>query len=283
MFSTALIARADPNVVPELGFVLSTDVRGYYLPNSHGKTQVHPTDGGFSKTITLAVFGTSMVTNILPTSYVATHSRGGDGKAVDELCIYNGGCYVASDPIMGPSFPPQATAGLGNPGTFIASSIVDQGWATRVVLISFGVGGSMFSHWANPDGLGKRIGIAYRLAAARGLSIDAWLAHLGENDNGITPTGAATTSLNAMIGLIRDVSAAPIFIPTASWLGAPDSNITIAERSVVSASNFVIQGFNSDSIDGTGRQDGTHFNDAGRALYVAGTIATFASYGAPFA
>lgn len=273
---------ADGNIVPELGFVGGTDVRGYYRPDGGGKTQVHPTDGGFSKTVTLAIFGTSQVCNVLPTSYSATHSRGGDGKAVDELNIYSGGVYVASDPVGGAAFPPIATTGLGNLCTFLASSIIDQSWSvTRVVVIAFGVGGSTFSNWADTTGLGKRIAIANRRATAVGLTISAWIPHIGENDN---LTVDCATPLAAVIANIRAVSAAPIFIPKASWLaGVTNATVTAAQTGAVNHGNAVWAGPDLDTLDNTKRQDTTHFNDAGRTSALPLWITKLGLFGAPFA
>jgi hypothetical protein len=275
-----VIGSTDPNTVIDLGTSGNTNVRGYYRPNGGGKTAVHPTAGSFSKTIALAMLGTSNVANVLPGSYSATHTRGGDGKAVDELCIYSGGMYEASSPVMGCSFPPQATSGTGNIGLLLASAIIDQGWATRVILINFGIGGSTFADWASTTGLGKNIGIANRLAIARGLTISAWWAHIGENDHA---TADCATPLASVITNVRAVSSAPIFIPKASWLtGSTDTTVQAAQDGAVNHGNGVWAGNNADSINNAGRQDTTHFNDAGATTYVSDAITALGLYGAPF-
>jgi hypothetical protein len=278
----APISIADPNAVFDTRISGNTDVTGYYKLSAHGKTQVHPTAGGFSKTIVLAMFGTSNLANALPAAYSPTHTRAGDGKAVDELCIYNGGVYEASSPVMGCSFPPQATSGLGNMGLLLGSAIIDAAWSvTRVVLINFAIGGSTFGSWADTTNLGKNIGIANRLAVSRGLPITAWWAHIGENDHA---TADCATPLASVITNIRAVSSAPIFIPKASWLvGVTDVTVTAAQDGAVNHGNGVWAGNNADAIDGTGRQDNTHFDDDGAATYVSAAITALGLYGAPFA
>lgn len=189
-------------------------------------------------------------------NYVNAYYNPTNAGAVDNLNIYDGGMYRASEPLLGCS-----NTG-GNLFTRMADKLVTGGYYDRVILIPVGLGGTSAQQW---DTLLYRRAISGgRRAAALGINVSAILWMQGESEY-LTTQSEYTSMLTSIMG---KVAASGV---TAPWVigkctdvgGIPKPAIQAAQLAIVN-NTTIFQGADTDALTGsTYRYDGTHLNAAG--------------------
>lgn len=222
----------------------------------------------------LVTFGDSLGANVVTSAYTPSNAN------VYNFCIYNGGLYNAVDPVLGCSGA-ASPLGPGNMFTRTANSVQGTGKFTNTILVPACVGGTTLAMWSTDQFL--RIKSTFARLTAAGITATGVLVQLGANDAGVLQA-PATTSLNAMIAIIKLYYAGPIFIATETWNGgAVNANVVAAQAAVVNHGSLIWAGPNTDSLNATNRQaDNTHWNDTGAAACAALWLTALQAYGAPF-
>ncbi len=168
--------------------------------------------------------------------------------------MYASRCYRAVGAMPG------AEGRLGSIWPSVGDQMIEAGIAKAVIFVNAAMGGTGIAQWDEGD-LGEYL--AVRLAAVP--TIDYVLWHQGEYDIAM-PAQEYARHLSAVIRTIRSATRARILIAQASRCGpgASESEILIAQRSVVDPSRGIYAGPNTDGIDEMGdRYDDCHFSEQG--------------------
>lgn len=223
------------------------------------------------KTIALLGAGQSQLGNSIDGTYSIVNS----GK-VDNLNIFDGGTYVAADPLTGCS-------GLtgGNLLTRVADKLITGGYCDRVIVAACAVGGTSINAWVSGGVLHEALLVALRRLAAVGLQPDALLWQLGETD-GANGMSQATfqANMNSLISQVQNQGFNPKwFVARSTWNnGVTSAPIRAAQAAVVN-NTTVFAGPDTDTLNATYRQaDNTHFTaasgaDAAATLWVNSLVA----------
>lgn len=256
---------SDPYILPELSG---------YAPgwqNYGGRTLISPLPIG-GNTAVFMLFGDSTCSNVVNSLYTPTQSLN------QNFNVYNGGLYTTAEPLLGCNIN---TANLSSGSYFsrVADSLISNSAFSRVVLVPFGVGGSLLADYAVGGGINGRIAAAYRRVQAAGLDAGHvyWFFQCGANDKSAgTSQVSATASITSVVATIRTVSSANIFIPTHSNFGLATSAAIQAAQAAVIDGVSIFSGGNIDSlaVSALNYWDNTHFNATGAAA--AATLATAA-------
>lgn len=236
-------------------FNLPGDAGLFGFRNASGKTVRDPRIVPGEATAVFLAGGQSNGANFASEQYVVAN-----GGKVDQISIYDGGCYAYSDVPLGSD---------GTGGSIwgrLADKLITEGKYKRVIFIPYAIGGTISGLWVPGGALHPRIIVAVRRAAALGLPITASLWQHGETDGQYATTQAAYQS--AMQAIRAAVVAEGV---TAPWLLAKSTlianvqsaTIRAAVTALVDGTNFKA-GPDTDTLTGTGnRYDGTHFTGAG--------------------
>lgn len=239
----------------------ATDPYAYANDGSHfeyrdltGRVQVDPRLVPGERTAVFIVAGQSNGSNYISGSgslYTPTSPR------VENLLFSNGGVYQALDPMLGND----NTGGswLGRLG----DKLIADGHFDRVIFIPVAVGGSSVVSWLPPSGKDAEYPVvAFRRAAALGLTVTAVLWQQGESDNA-NGMGQVTYAAN-LAAVIAGVRAegwnAPWLLAKSTWyVGSPSAAIQSAIDSLVNGTD-IFAGAYSDLLNDTYRAvDQTHF------------------------
>lgn len=178
---------------------------------------------------------------------------------------FNGKCYVAADPLLG------ATGTGGSVWTLFGSAVVKKGLYRNVVLAPIAVGATAIDDWKPGGRHHYRVIKVLKDLREHGFKVTHILWHQGEAD------ALGGTSMEnyrqALLGLIRSIRGeeadAPIYIAVATLCFHTRDmmirhRIRDAQRSVVNPKDGIVQGPDTDLIDGIDdRFDGCHFSDEG--------------------
>jgi len=270
--ATAGLTLASPRIVKALGgasapdpYILA-DLPGYPAgwQAYGGRSQVSALPIG-ANTAVIMLFGDSTPSNVVNSIYTPTQSLN------QTFNVYNGGVYTTVEPLLG------CNTNTPTSGSFfsrVADTLISGGTFTRVILVPFGVGGSLFADYAVGGSINGRIAAAYRRIQAAGLTAGHvyWYFQCGANDkNAGVSQASATASLNSIISTIRSVSSANIFIPTHSMFALGTSAAIQAAQAAVIDNVTIFTGGNIDTLTGAGNywDSGTHFNATGAAAGAA--------------
>jgi len=239
-----------------------------------------PTINPAQKTLALIVLGASNGASVGPSAYVPSNTT-----VIDNLNIYNGALYVASDPLLGQSM---STLGPGSVSLILADGLI--GIFNRVILVNAAIGGSTSImlgiggvHYERGCVAMRRLAAAGITAATTGVTIGL-LFMTGENDTG-TSAANYQAAIQQQVAHIQSCGfSGRIFIPTETFLGgAVNATIQTAQANLVALGNPWFAGGNLDSLGTGSRQaDQTHFTNAGQisaeGLILNAMIATGAPY-----
>lgn len=268
-------------------------------PNS--KTLSSQTIDTTKRNLVIVAAGQSLAGDNSSTAYTPTN-----GSKIDNLYLYDGGIYQASDPLLGPT---NDGTSLG-PGNFLlrlADDLITAGLFDRVIICPIGVGGTTIAGW--DTGLeSDRFGVAYRRLAAKGIVpgltnttiVILWIQGEQDNANGTTQL-AYSTGIGDVITAARNAGftqgLVPFFVPEESWnAGTVSTAVENAQIAIINHGSNIWAGPNSDAFNGNvcgsasnaacRQADNTHLTAAG-AYSNAGTggggwRAALHAYGPPF-
>lgn len=249
--------------------------------NTAGKTLSSQTLNNGIRNAVLVVAGQSNASNNEGTAYTPANPT-----KIDNLNIYDGAIYVASDPLLGTAND-NSSLGPGNVATRIADTLITNNKFDRVIIVSIAFSATAVADWAT--GLEyDRFRVAVSRMAAKGLTPTAVIWMQGENDNQLGTTSSAyQASLTTVINNARAAgmsSAVPWFIAKESYInGTTSAQVVSGQTSIVNSGNAVYAGPNLDAFTSASRQaDNTHFNATGSAQAASAWITSLAAYGAPF-
>ena len=127
------------------------------------------TDGGSLRPLVIVTLGQSNAAN---------HGQGlyAPKRRVDNFNLYDGKCYKAVEPLLGP------TGQGGNFATRLADMLIERRLADRVVLAPIAMGGTTVEQWAGEGLFNRRIAASIRRLYDAGLTPDFILWHQGEGN-----------------------------------------------------------------------------------------------------
>ena len=220
-----------------------------------GKTEVSPLTMPNENTAIILIIGQSTAANICNSAYTPLNAK------VHNLNIHNGAMYRAVDPLLGPD-------GLnGNWATELGDKLITAGTYDRVILVPIAISGSNADEWGSGV-CHHRVACAINRLFAFGMTPTFVLYQQGESEQ-IDGISKATykTGVNNTIATLRGLGVeAPIFVAKATKVnGVVSSTIQEEQAELVDNPNGIYAGADTDSLDGSYRFDGTHWNATGRA------------------
>lgn len=247
------------------------------------------------RNLVLILSGQSLCADIVPSAYVPANPT-----KIDQLNIYDGAIRVASDPILGTSWPRVAGVpvnGVGNAYLRLADLFITNGKFDRVILVPTCLGATAVADWAPGGFLQDTFAVTMRRLAANGIVAGTNVTIAGIWAQGETDTLRGTgqspyqTSLSGFITASRTAGFNGIwFVNIESRnVGVTSANVTNAQAAVVNHGSGIWAGANADALAGSvcsgqpcRQPDDTHWSDAGAASIAAATYTAMGLAGAPF-
>lgn len=266
-------ASFDPYLIPVgLGQIGHQDTKGRSIRSAIINPAI--------KTLVLINAGQSNAVNILPSAITLTN-----GSVIDNFNIYDGGTYDAVGSLLGTQ-----DIGYGTVIQRVADLLVTNGRFDRVIIVPIAIAGTPISQWSSGGELADRIPLAMRRLASRGLIPGItgvtftllWMQGEAENSGGISGTEWASGFASVKANALAAGFSGRIFNTTETWNGGVVSTSVQAGQASVRDNVTVFDGGNLDTIDNTGRQDTTHFNDTGGASAATLIYNAMHASGAPF-
>jgi hypothetical protein len=228
--------------------------------DTSGKTARNPRLNGGETTGIFIIAGQSNCCNSVDTLYAPTNA-----SKVDNLNIYDGGMYAATDPLLGCHNIP-GTAGMGNTFGRMADKLIDAGTYQRVILVPIGIGATTVAMWEPSQILFQRFLVAHRRLGAFGLTPQAVLWMQGESDHATTQADYEE-SLSAIITTLQSAGhSTPWLVGQCTYnAGSTSSAVRAAQAAIVDGIN-VFSGADTDTLTGTSvyrQADNTHLTAAG--------------------
>jgi hypothetical protein len=205
------------------------------------------------RTAVILILGQSNGANSGDTRYVPRNR-------VFNLNVFDGQCYVATDPLLG------TTESGGNFATRMADMMIEQGYFDNVVLMPISVGGSRIEEWTTGGARHRRLQVAIKRAIDYELVFSHVLWHQGESNSGED----ANTEL--YIACFKNIHSAlrsygvgaPIYVAQATVCNSPpNETIRFAQRAVVDPSVGIFAGPDTDTIGPEDRYDRCHMAESG--------------------
>jgi len=261
----------------------SSQSLGLAFANTTGRTQVYPGTASGQRRFAPLMVGQSLMASFA--DVLATNSY---SSQIDMLNINNGGVYTAQDPLLSAGYDPNREAlGLanGNVGIPIANKVIAANYTDRVTLVNVAIGGTSVANWATGP-LADRLRIAWNRMKAINLVPSCVMWEQGQADAaGATSGSDYQDRLTAIITNFRALDPALAAVP---WLIAQSTfpatdpgktTIRAAQAAVVNVPNHILAGPDTDTLNGTYRHDGVHWNSSGlnaaSDLWVAKLAALF--------
>jgi len=224
-------------------------------PSRYGRNPVAPPT--LAGTGVFLCGGQSNGANSVNATYTPTNA-----SSIYQINIYDGGYYLAVDPLMGVS---GATVTNGNHFLRVADKLITAGHYSRVILVPYAVNGYAIEQWIPGGVCHHRIGVVAERVRQAGLTPDADLWIHGEADGSLgTSRTLYRTRLTTLCAEKRAAGIdCPILISVTSRIsGATYSDITDAQGDVFNDAAIldVYPGPLTDNL--TGRYDTTHFDAA---------------------
>jgi hypothetical protein len=183
------------------------------------------------------------------------------GTAVSNFNIHDGKCYSTEDPLLG------ADGGKASVWGRVGDKLVDSGRYDRVLIVTFGLGGTALEEWTVGGRLHPRIKFSADRIIAAGIEPTHVLWHQGEADvfRGTT-TASYIEMFKEMIHALRSYGVdAPVFPAVASICTNSGSDaVREAQRALPLQIEGVFKGPNTDALtDMRERHDSCHFSEVG--------------------
>lgn len=184
--------------------------------------------------------------------------------------IFDGRCYRAEDPLLGPDASGGAVWGV------LGDKLILRGHYEKVLVIPFGIGGSWIAQWQEGGYLHPILTRAAQAVKQAGITPTHVLWHQGESDAGRGTSEADYTALfTALLGKLRDYGIdAPVYpaVATHCRIMSPEYELSSdaatlairAAQSQLARLEGVLPGPDTDTIQGPEfRHDNCHFNARG--------------------
>jgi len=184
-------------------------------------------------------------------------------EAVFNFNPFDGLCYRARDPLLGP------TGEGGTPWCLMSDGLIRDGVAHSILLCPLNVGGATVGEWAPGGPYHHRLSYAVARLRQAGFAPTRVLWHQGEADALYgTSKEHYIRSFRALVGSVRALDiAAPIYVAIASYFAVPEGYaaaqavIRGAQFAVIDAGNGIFIGPDTDRI--ADRFDGCHMGRQG--------------------
>jgi Carbohydrate esterase, sialic acid-specific acetylesterase len=220
-------------------------------------------DGGPLRPLVILTLGQSNAANHGQGLYVPKHR-------VDNFNLYDGKCYKAVEPLLGPS------GQGGNFATRLADMLIERQLANRVVLAPIAMGGTSVEQWAHEGLFNRRITTSIRRLYDAGLSADYILWHQGEGNLGIGDSGGRQYRKNLLevVASFRTYSVnAPFFVAlTTRCAKSPHPNavnVRDGQRTAAIGQLGIFVGPDTDLIGAEHRYDDCHMSESGLTMHAA--------------
>ncbi len=220
-------------------------------------------DGGPIRALVIVTLGQSNAANHGQGLYSPKHR-------VDNFNLYDGKCYKAVEPLLGPS------GQGGNFATRLADMLIERRLAARVVLAPIAMGGTTVEQWAHEGLFNRRIAASIRRLYDAGLSPDYILWHQGEGNaaNGDSGGRQYRKNLLEVVASFRAYSInAPFFVALATRCAAtphPNAvNVRDGQRAAAIGQLGIFVGPDTDLIGPEHRYDNCHMSESGLVLHAA--------------
>jgi len=208
---------------------------------------------GRGRTAVMLIFGQSNGANSGDTPYCPQ-------QRVLNLNIFDGHCYVATDPLLG------ATERRGNFAGRLADMLIELDVFDTVVLTPISVGGSRIEEWTRGGSRHRRLQVAIKRVHDAGLAFTHLLWHQGETNAGHGPDYRVyVDSFMDIHAALRSYGvSAPVYVAQASVCRTPPCEIIRqAQREVVDPARGILAGPDTDVIGADDRYDGCHMKKSG--------------------
>lgn len=210
------------------------------------------------ETLVLVTIGQSLMAN-----YVGGERLQG-GPEILQINLYDGGLYVAKDPLLGvDTFLPDPAQ--SNFAIRLARQVIMSNRYRRIVILPIAVGGTHAALWQRGGLFNPRIPVAGQRLRDLGLTASAILWQQGTTDNTL---GTSETSYRAsLLSVIETFRLAgftrtPFLVGLDSWYdGVWAEPVRAAQKSVVDPEAFVFAGPDIDQVGA--RRDVAHMTEAG--------------------
>jgi Carbohydrate esterase, sialic acid-specific acetylesterase len=220
-------------------------------------------DGGPLRPLVILTLGQSNAANEGRGLYAPKHR-------VDNFNLYDGKCYKAVEPLLGPS------GQGGNFATRLADMLIERQLANRVVLAPIAMGGTTVEQWAYEGVFNRRITASIRRLYDAGLSADYILWHQGEGNLGTGDSGGRQYRKNLLevVASFRTYGAnAPFFVALATRCAKsphPNAvNVRDGQRTAAIGQLGIFVGPDTDLIGPEHRYDHCHMSESGLTMHAA--------------
>jgi Carbohydrate esterase, sialic acid-specific acetylesterase len=222
-------------------------------------------DGGPLRPLVILTLGQSNAANEGRGLHIPKHR-------VDNFNLYDGKCYKAVEPLLGP------TGQGGNFATRLADMLIERRLADRVVLAPIAMGGTTVEHWTHEGLFNRRIAASIRRLYDAGLSPNFILWHQGEGNASayIGDAGGRQYRKNLLevVASFRAYSVnAPFFVALATKCGPvahPNApNLRDGQRTAAIGQLGIFVGPDTDLIGAEHRYDDCHMSESGLTMHAA--------------
>jgi len=183
------------------------------------------------------------------------------GSGVYNFNLFDGQCYVARDPLLGP------TGDRSNVATRVGDLLVRRAVYDRVLLVPIAYGGTYMAEWTANGRMFPRLTQSLKRLRGAGISVTHALWQQGEAEGALADADGSAWSSHfkeMVLSLRRHAISAPIFVAQCTLCsGTPNERIRAAQRAVVAPSSGIFAGPDMDVIGQDQRWDGCHFSTAG--------------------
>lgn len=196
--------------------------------------------------------------SVIAASENANYTPVNSGK-VDNLNVFDGGIYAASDPLLG-------TGVFSSGGCWLsrqADKMITSGNCDRVIIVPIARGSSTVQDWAPGGILFPSLIAAHRRLAALGLVATATQWVQGQANIGISQADYQAALQSVITGIRSYGFVSPWLIGKDTYNGATsNANIRNALTAVINGSD-ILAGADTDSLTAVNRYDGVHFSATG--------------------
>ena len=231
------------------------------IGDASGRAAVPCIDGGPLRPLVIVTLGQSNAANHGQGLYAPKHR-------VDNFNLYDGKCYKAVEPLLGPS------GQGGNFATRLADMLIERRVADRVVLAPIAMGGTTVEQWAIEGVFNRRIPASIRRLYDAGLTPDYILWHQGEGNAGKADINGRQYRKNLLevVASFRTYSInAPFFVALATRCAAaphPNAvNVRDGQRTAAIGQLGIFVGPDTDLIGTEHRYDACHMSESGLILH----------------